>query len=112
MIFDSVRQEVSNFDSSVVVYELELAINRALYSFLCSLGSQKSLRIVTPFSFNDPVLVSKFFCFRFADIFSRHMKWFLVALFILGGGCFIVFTFCLIGLIPDLKGNIWSVCKR
>ena len=35
-----VRQEVSNFDSSVVVHELELAINRALYGFLCSLGSQ------------------------------------------------------------------------
>ena len=33
-----VRQEVRNFDSSVVVHELELAINRALYSCLCSLG--------------------------------------------------------------------------
>ena len=28
-----VRQEVSNLDSSVVVHELELAINRALYGF-------------------------------------------------------------------------------
>ena len=28
-----VRQEVSNFDSSVVVHELELATNRALYVF-------------------------------------------------------------------------------
>ena len=28
------RQEVSNFDGSVVVHELELAINRALYGFL------------------------------------------------------------------------------
>ena len=27
------RQEVSNFDSSVVVHELELAIIRALYVF-------------------------------------------------------------------------------
>ena len=35
-----VRQEVCNFNSSVVVHELELAINRALYCFLCSLGSQ------------------------------------------------------------------------
>ena len=35
-----VRQEVSNFDSSVVVHELELAIIRALYGCLCSLGSQ------------------------------------------------------------------------
>ena len=28
-----VKQEVSNFDNSVVVHELELAINRALYVF-------------------------------------------------------------------------------
>ena len=44
MILIVVRQEVSNFDSSVVVHELELAINRALYVFLCSLGSQKNVR--------------------------------------------------------------------
>ena len=31
-----VRQEISNFDSSVVVHELELAVNRALYGCLCS----------------------------------------------------------------------------
>ena len=31
-----VRQEFSNFDSSVVVHEQELAINRTLYGFLCS----------------------------------------------------------------------------
>ena len=30
------RQEASNFESSVGVHELELAINRALYVFLCS----------------------------------------------------------------------------
>ena len=29
-----VRQEVSNFDSSVVVHELQLGINRALYVFM------------------------------------------------------------------------------
>ena len=29
-----VRQEASNFDSTVVVHELELAINRALYGSL------------------------------------------------------------------------------
>ena len=29
-----------NLDSSVVVHELELAMNRALYGFVCSLGSQ------------------------------------------------------------------------
>ena len=41
MVFDSVvRQEVSNFDSSVVVHELELAINRAFYGCLWSFGSQ------------------------------------------------------------------------
>ena len=39
----AVRQEVSNFDSSVVVHELELAINRALCDFLCSLGSQQNI---------------------------------------------------------------------
>ena len=35
-----VRLEVSNFDSSVVVLVLELAINRALYGCLCSLSRQ------------------------------------------------------------------------
>ena len=35
-----VRQEVSNLDSSVVVHELELAINRDLNGCLCSFGSQ------------------------------------------------------------------------
>ena len=39
-IFIVVRQEVSNLDSSVVVHELELAINRDLYGCLCSLSSQ------------------------------------------------------------------------
>ena len=40
MILIVVKQEVSNKDSSVVVHELELAINRAVYGCLCSLGSQ------------------------------------------------------------------------
>ena len=44
MILIIVRQEVSNFDSSVVVHELELAINRALHGFLCNLGSQLECR--------------------------------------------------------------------
>ena len=35
-----VRQEVSNFDSSVVVHDLELAINRSLYGCFCRLGGQ------------------------------------------------------------------------
>ena len=35
MILIVVRQEVSNVDSSVVVHELELAINRAIYGSLC-----------------------------------------------------------------------------
>ena len=39
----AVRQEVSNFDSSVVVHELELAINRTLHGCLCSLGSQRNV---------------------------------------------------------------------
>ena len=36
MILIVVRQEVSDFDSSVVVHEQGLAINRALYGCLCS----------------------------------------------------------------------------
>ena len=35
-----VRQEVNNFESSVVVKELEFAINLALYGLLLSLGNQ------------------------------------------------------------------------
>ena len=31
------------FDSSEVVHELELAINRALYGCLCSVGSQQNV---------------------------------------------------------------------
>ena len=34
----AVRQEVNNLDSSVVVQELELAMNLALYGLLWSLG--------------------------------------------------------------------------
>ena len=33
MVLIVLRQEFSNFDSSEVVHELELAINRALYVF-------------------------------------------------------------------------------
>ena len=36
----AVRQEVNNFDSFVVVQELELAMNLALYGLLWSLGNQ------------------------------------------------------------------------
>ena len=36
----AVRQEVNNLDSSVVVQELELAMNLALYGLLWSLGNQ------------------------------------------------------------------------
>ena len=43
MIFIVVRQEVSKDDSSVVVHELEFAINRVLYGRLCSLGSQQNV---------------------------------------------------------------------
>ena len=34
MIFDRIRQKVSNFDSSIVVHELELEINLALYGLI------------------------------------------------------------------------------
>ena len=36
----AVRHEVYNLESSVVVQELEFAINRALYGLLWSLGNQ------------------------------------------------------------------------
>ena len=36
----AVRQEVNNFDSSVVVQELEFAMNLAFYGLLWSLGNQ------------------------------------------------------------------------
>ena len=36
----AVRQEVNNFESSVVVQELEFAMNIALYGLLLSLGNQ------------------------------------------------------------------------
>ena len=36
----AVRQEVHNLDSSVVVQELDLAMNLALYGLLWSLGNQ------------------------------------------------------------------------
>ena len=39
-----VRQEVSNFDSLMVVHELEVAINRDIYGCLCSLGRQKNIK--------------------------------------------------------------------
>ena len=44
-------------------------------------------------------------CSRFADKFSKHMKWFLLILFILGGGCFLVFALYLVHIVPDLKGK-------
>ena len=33
-VLTAVRQEVNNLDSSVVVYELKLAINRGFYVFM------------------------------------------------------------------------------
>ena len=36
----AVRQEVNNFESSVVIQELEFAMNLALYGLLWSLGNQ------------------------------------------------------------------------
>ena len=40
MFLTAVRQEFNNLESFVVVQELELAINLALYVFLWSLGNQ------------------------------------------------------------------------
>lgn len=53
-----------------------------------------------------------FLFFRFADIFSRHMKWFLLTLFILGGGCFVVLALCLFGVIPDPKGKWYTILPQ
>ena len=39
MFLTAVRHEVNNLESSVVLQELELAINFALYVFLWSLGN-------------------------------------------------------------------------
>ena len=36
----AVRQEVNNFESSVVVQEVDFAMDLALYGHLCSLGNQ------------------------------------------------------------------------
>ena len=40
MFLTALRHEVNNLESSVVVQELELAINLALKGFLWSLGNQ------------------------------------------------------------------------
>uniref|UniRef100_K1QKA8 Disrupted in renal carcinoma protein 2-like protein n=1 Tax=Magallana gigas TaxID=29159 RepID=K1QKA8_MAGGI len=42
---------------------------------------------------------------RFADVFSRHMKMFLLLLYISGTGCFVWFTLLINGTIPE------STCK-
>lgn len=43
--------------------------------------------------------------FRFADVFSRHMKMFLLLLYISGTGFFVWFTLLINGTIPE------STCK-
>ncbi|XP_053372758.1 solute carrier family 49 member 4 homolog [Mercenaria mercenaria] len=43
-----------------------------------------------------------------ADIFAKHMKWFLVVLYIAGGGCFIVFALALISVVPDTDAAIYT----
>ena len=43
----AVRQEVNDFESSVVVEELELARNLALYGLLWSLGNQYIVGILS-----------------------------------------------------------------
>ena len=46
----AVRHEVNNLESSVVVQELELAINLALYGFLWSLGNQYNVGTLSWFA--------------------------------------------------------------
>lgn len=45
---------------------------------------------------------------RGADIFAKHMKWFLVGLYVAGGGCFVVFALSLIAVVPDTDSVIYS----
>ncbi|XP_060584064.1 solute carrier family 49 member 4 homolog [Ruditapes philippinarum] len=45
---------------------------------------------------------------RGADIFAKHMKWILIALYIVGGGCFLLFTLALISVVPDTDAVIYS----
>ena len=43
MFLTAIRHKVNNLESSVVVQELELAINLTLYGFLWSLGNQYNI---------------------------------------------------------------------
>ena len=50
MILTAVEHEVNNFESYVVVQELELAINLALEGFVWSLGNQYNVGTLTRLS--------------------------------------------------------------
>ena len=50
MFLTDVRHEANNLESSVVVQELELAINHALKGFLLSLGNQYNVGTLSWFS--------------------------------------------------------------
>ena len=39
-------------------------------------------------------------------MFKKHLKWFLVGLYLLGGGCFVLFVLAIINVIPDVSGNV------
>ena len=66
------KQQVSNLDSSVVVHELELAINRDLYGCLCSLDSQWNVGSLLVFinSYTKPGGILKNMVIDFRLLFS------------------------------------------
>ncbi|XP_052721868.1 solute carrier family 49 member 4 homolog isoform X1 [Crassostrea angulata] len=45
---------------------------------------------------------------RFADVFSRHMKMFLLLLYISGTGCFVWFTLLINGTIPESTYSLYA----
>ena len=66
----ALRQEVNNFDNSVVVQELELAINLALYGLLWSLGNQY---ILGSLSWRSLTFT--------ANLYGKSFEWLLTAVF-------------------------------
>jgi len=42
-------------------------------------------------------------------VFKKHLKWFLVGLYLLGGGCFVLFVLAIINVIPGVTGNVTTL---
>ena len=54
----------------------------------------------------SPETMCVFCVYRSADIFSKHMKWILVGLYVCGCACFVLFALSLISVLPDTTGTI------